>query len=456
MDIDRVRRVLVRLQPFVRENTIRRSRVERVLGALQDPPDLMRPEVERLLIKAGIRIEEDGLKQITPSLATGAPTNPARPAHGKAKASSQRIPKAKTKKTAPPGTSVADPNSTNWLVPTEGGHYKREAGPTASKTQPDIESAAHELERTTSASTPYSETDSVRGYLGVVGNVALLNAAEEAELGKRIEAGLFASFLLEGNRKITTAMRRDYRFIARQGARAKKHMIEANLRLVVSIAKRYTGNGLDFLDLIQEGNLGLIHAVEKFDYKKGYKFSTYATWWIRQSITRGIADKGRAIRLPVHMVEKVQRVWRLRDRMTNNGNPPTIGELSSVANLPPEQVLECLQLGRIDMLSLDAPIGFGEQTLGDLINQTSTELGPEDVAISDLLQDLIQDVLDTLDEREAGVVTLRFGLKDDQTRTLDEIGKIYGVTRERIRQIEKNALEKLRKNARTRELKPYH
>ncbi|WP_308161253.1 RNA polymerase sigma factor [Dietzia psychralcaliphila] len=454
MDLDRVRRLLVRLQPFVRDNAIRRSRIERVLGALQDPPDQVRPEVERLLAKAGIRIEEDLLVEIAPSPATRSKL--AKPTHGKAMSPSQRSLGAKTEKTVCSNSSVANPNRTGSVKSAGGGRSNPTAGHSALQTQSELESAALELERTTSASTPEFETDSVRTYLRAIGSVALLNAADEVELAKRIEAGLFASFLLEGNRKLTTAMRRDFRWIERHGARAKQHMIEANLRLVVSIAKKYVGNGLDFLDLVQEGNLGLIHAVKKFDYTKGFKFSTYATWWIRQSITRGIADKGRAIRIPVHMVEKVQRVWRLRDRMTSSGNPPSISELGSVADLTSEQVRECLQLGRIDMLSLDEPIGNGETTLGYFLDRGSDEPGPEEAVISDFLQDQIRLVLDTLSEREAGVISLRFGLSDDHSRTLDEIGQVYGVTRERIRQIEKKTMSKLRHQSRSQVLRPYY
>ncbi|WP_231263438.1 RNA polymerase sigma factor [Nocardioides alpinus] len=296
--------------------------------------------------------------------------------------------------------------------------------------------------------------DAVKDYLKQIGKVPLLNAEMEVELAKRIEAGLFAEKLARGAR-VSAQLFEELEWISCDGRRAKNHLLEANLRLVVSLAKHYTGRGMLFLDLIQEGNLGLIRAVEKFDYTKGYKFSTYATWWIRQSITRGMADQARTIRIPVHMVERIAKVWRIRQRMTVYGKPPNLYQLALAAELAEEQVMECLRLGPIHLASLDQPIGDGETTLGDLLDEDRREPGPHEQVEFALLQEQLHAVLDTLSEREAGVISLRFGLTYGEPKTLDEIGKVYGVTRERIRQIESKTLSKLRHRSRSQVLEGY-
>jgi RNA polymerase primary sigma factor len=304
-----------------------------------------------------------------------------------------------------------------------------------------------------------ASADSVRAYLKQIGKVALLNAEEEVELAKRIEAGLYAAERTrkaeEESEKLTTQMRRDLRWIIRDGERAKNHLLEANLRLVVSLAKRYTGRGMAFLDLIQEGNLGLIRAVEKFDYTKGYKFSTYATWWIRQAITRAMADQARTIRIPVHMVEVINKLGRIqRELLQDLGREPTPEELAKEMDITPEKVLEIQQYAR-EPISLDQTIGDeGDSQLGDFIEDSEAVVAVDAVSFS-LLQDQLQQVLQTLSEREAGVVRLRFGLTDGQPRTLDEIGQVYGVTRERIRQIESKTMSKLRHPSRSQVLRDY-
>ena len=297
-----------------------------------------------------------------------------------------------------------------------------------------------------------ASADSVRAYLKQIGKVALLNAEEEVDLAKRIEAGLYGAERLrqaeETAEKMSTQMRRDLRWIVRDGERAKNHLLEANLRLVVSLAKRYTGRGMAFLDLIQEGNLGLIRAVEKFDYTKGYKFSTYATWWIRQAITRAMADQARTIRIPVHMVEVINKLGRIqRELMQDLGREQTPEELEKEMDITPDKGLEIQQYAR-EPISLDQTIGDeGDSQLGDFIEDSEAVIAVDAVSFT-LLQDQLQSVLQTLSEREAGVVKLRFGLTDGQPRTLDEIGQVYGVTRERIRQIEAEALRKLRHRSR--------
>ncbi|WNV83722.1 RNA polymerase sigma factor [Umezawaea sp. Da 62-37] len=304
-----------------------------------------------------------------------------------------------------------------------------------------------------------ASADSVRAYLKQIGKVALLNAEEEVELAKRIEAGLYAAERVrraeDENEKLTPQMRRDLRWIVRDGERAKNHLLEANLRLVVSLAKRYTGRGMAFLDLIQEGNLGLIRAVEKFDYTKGYKFSTYATWWIRQAITRAMADQARTIRIPVHMVEVINKLGRIqRELLQDLGREPTPEELAKEMDITPEKVLEIQQYAR-EPISLDQTIGDeGDSQLGDFIEDSEAVVAVDAVSFT-LLQDQLQSVLATLSEREAGVVRLRFGLTDGQPRTLDEIGQVYGVTRERIRQIESKTMSKLRHPSRSQVLRDY-
>ena len=308
-----------------------------------------------------------------------------------------------------------------------------------------------------------ASADSVRAYLKQIGKVALLNAEQEVSLAKRIEAGLYATYRMEqmeeayaaGDKdaKLTPAVKRDLRAIARDGRKAKNHLLEANLRLVVSLAKRYTGRGMAFLDLIQEGNLGLIRAVEKFDYTKGYKFSTYATWWIRQAITRAMADQARTIRIPVHMVEVINKLGRIqRELLQDLGREPTPYELSKEMDITEEKVLEIQQYAR-EPISLDQTIGDeGDSQLGDFIEDSEAVVAVDAVSFT-LLQDQLQDVLHTLSDREAGVVKLRFGLTDGMPRTLDEIGQVYGVTRERIRQIESKTMSKLRHPSRSQVLR---
>ncbi|HWM40236.1 MAG TPA: RNA polymerase sigma factor, partial [Streptomyces sp.] len=286
--------------------------------------------------------------------------------------------------------------------------------------------------------------DPVKDYLKQIGKVPLLNAEQEVELAKRIEAGLFAEDKLAAADKLAPKLKRELEIIAEDGRRAKNHLLEANLRLVVSLAKRYTGRGMLFLDLIQEGNLGLIRAVEKFDYTKGYKFSTYATWWIRQAITRAMADQARTIRIPVHMVEVINKLARVQRQMLQDlGREPTPEELAKELDMTPEKVIEVQKYGR-EPISLHTPLGEdGDSEFGDLI-EDSEAVVPADAVSFTLLQEQLHSVLDTLSEREAGVVSMRFGLTDGQPKTLDEIGKVYGVTRERIRQIESKTMSKLR------------
>ncbi len=297
--------------------------------------------------------------------------------------------------------------------------------------------------------------DPVKDYLKQIGKVPLLNAEMEVELAKRIEAGLFSEEKLAKGGKISAKLLEELEWIADDGKRAKNHLLEANLRLVVSLAKRYTGRGMLFLDLIQEGNLGLIRAVEKFDYTKGYKFSTYATWWIRQAITRAMADQARTIRIPVHMVEVINKLARVQRQMLQDlGREPTPEELAKELDMTPEKVIEVQKYGR-EPISLHTPLGEdGDSEFGDLI-EDSEAIVPADAVSFTLLQEQLHAVLDTLSEREAGVVSMRFGLTDGQPKTLDEIGKVYGVTRERIRQIESKTMSKLRHPSRSQVLRDY-
>jgi len=297
--------------------------------------------------------------------------------------------------------------------------------------------------------------DPVKDYLKQIGRVALLNAELEVELAMRIEAGLFAEAKMNSGEKMERSFKRELEWIVEDGKRAKNHLLEANLRLVVSLAKRYTGRGMLFLDLIQEGNLGLIRAVEKFDYTKGYKFSTYATWWIRQAITRAMADQARTIRIPVHMVEVINKLARVQRQMLQDlGREPTPEELAKELDMTPEKVVEVQKYGR-EPISLHTPLGEeGDSEFGDLI-EDSEAIVPADAVSFTLLQEQLHSVLDTLSEREAGVVAMRFGLTDGQPKTLDEIGKVYGVTRERIRQIESKTMSKLRHPSRSQVLRDY-
>jgi RNA polymerase primary sigma factor len=297
--------------------------------------------------------------------------------------------------------------------------------------------------------------DPVRMYLKEIGKVPLLTAEEEVDLAKRIEAGLFASEKLATSKKLTPQMRRDLEWIERDGQLAKKKLVEANLRLVVSIAKRYVGRGMLFLDLIQEGNLGLIRAVEKFDYTKGYKFSTYATWWIRQAITRAIADQARTIRIPVHMVETINKLIRIQRQLLQDlGREPSPEEIAKEMDLTPDKVREILKVSQ-EPVSLETPIGEEEDShLGDFI-EDSDAVVPVDAASFILLQEQLDSVLHTLSDREKKVIQLRFGLTDGHPRTLEEVGREFGVTRERIRQIESKTLSKLRHPSRSQKLRDY-
>ena len=297
--------------------------------------------------------------------------------------------------------------------------------------------------------------DPVKDYLKQIGKVALLTAGQEVDLAKRIEAGLFSEEKLSAGRRISPKTSEELEWIREDGRRAKNHLLEANLRLVVSLAKRYTGRGMLFLDLIQEGNLGLIRAVEKFDYTKGFKFSTYATWWIRQAITRAMADQARTIRIPVHMVEVINKLARVQRQMLQDlGREPSPEELAIELDMTPEKVVEVQKYGR-EPISLHTPLGEdGDSEFGDLI-EDSEAIVPADAVSFTLLQEQLHAVLDTLSEREAGVVSMRFGLTDGQPKTLDEIGKVYGVTRERIRQIESKTMSKLRHPSRSQVLRDY-
>jgi RNA polymerase primary sigma factor len=297
--------------------------------------------------------------------------------------------------------------------------------------------------------------DPVKDYLKQIGKVALLNAAEEVELAMRIEAGLFAEDKLANSAAMPKELERELRWVARDGQRAKSHLLGANLRLVVSLAKRYTGRGMQFLDLIQEGNLGLIRAVEKFDYTKGFKFSTYATWWIRQAITRAMADQARTIRIPVHMVEVINKLARVQRQMLQDlGREPTPEELSRELDMTPEKVIEVQKYGR-EPISLHTPLGEdGDSEFGDLIEDTEAVV-PADAVGFTMLQKQLESLLDSLSEREAGVIRMRFGLGDGMPKTLDQIGDTFGVTRERIRQIESKTMAKLRHPSRSQSLRDY-
>jgi RNA polymerase nonessential primary-like sigma factor len=297
--------------------------------------------------------------------------------------------------------------------------------------------------------------DLVRVYLNGIGKTALLNAADEVELAKRIEAGLYAKHLLETRKRLGDNRKRDLAAVVRDGQTARIHLLEANLRLVVSLAKRYTGRGMPLLDLIQEGNLGLIRAMEKFDYAKGFKFSTYATWWIRQAITRALADQARTIRIPVHMVETINRLIKIsRQLLQELGRDPTVEEIASEMGLTPEKVREVIKISQ-EPISLETPIGEEEDShLGDFIEDQEA-VAPAEAASVMLLKEKMQDVLKNLTERERKVLVLRFGLEDGHQRTLEEVGQEFGVTRERIRQIEAKALRKLRHPSRGKALKDY-
>jgi RNA polymerase primary sigma factor len=401
------------------------------------------------------------------SAAVKAPAKKAAPAKGAAakaapaKKSAAKATKATAKTTAGPGAETADEavevETTDGAV--EGATAEGADSEESSEFTWDDEEESEALRQARKDAEMTASADSVRAYLKQIGKVALLNAEEEVDLAKRIEAGLYGAERLrqaeEAGEKLALQMRRDLRWIVRDGERAKNHLLEANLRLVVSLAKRYTGRGMAFLDLIQEGNLGLIRAVEKFDYTKGYKFSTYATWWIRQAITRAMADQARTIRIPVHMVEVINKLGRIqRELLQDLGREPTPEELAKEMDITPDKVLEIQQYAR-EPISLDQTIGDeGDSQLGDFIEDSEAVVAVDAVSFT-LLQDQLQSVLQTLSEREAGVVKLRFGLTDGQPRTLDEIGQVYGVTRERIRQIESKTMSKLRHPSRSQVLRDY-
>jgi len=327
---------------------------------------------------------------------------------------------------------------------------------------PDAESPAEELEREArerreedDAAKAGPTSDPVRLYLKEIGKVPLLSAAQEVDLAKAVEAGLFAVERLGASGALSEALRRDLQAVAVAGVLAKRSLVEANLRLVVSIAKRYVGRGMLFLDLIQEGNLGLIRAVEKFDYTKGYKFSTYATWWIRQAITRAMADQARTIRIPVHMVEQINKLTRVqREMLQELGREPTPEELAKELDMTPEKVVEIQGYAR-EPVSLETTIGDDQDSsLGDFIEDADAPVAAEVVSYG-LMQEQLGEVLRTLTDREAAVVKMRFGLVDGQPRTLDEIGREFGLTRERIRQIESKTLSKLRHPSRSQKLRDY-
>ena len=297
--------------------------------------------------------------------------------------------------------------------------------------------------------------DLVRVYLNGIGKTALLTAEQEVELAKRIEAGVFAQHVLESDAEMAPQRRKDLRMVVRDGGRARNHLLVANLRLVVSLAKRYTGRGMPLLDLIQEGNLGLIRAVEKFDYTKGFKFSTYATWWIRQAISRGMADQGRTIRLPVHLVEQVNKLSRLKRELHQQlGRDATLAELAHESGIPEEKIADLLDHAR-DPVSLDMPVGSDEEApLGDFIEDAEST-SAEAAVVAGFMHDDINRVLRTLDDREQTVVRLRYGLDDGRPRTLDEIGRHFGISRERVRQIERDSMAKLRVGDRSEALRSY-
>jgi RNA polymerase primary sigma factor len=334
--------------------------------------------------------------------------------------------------TAPPVEKPADDEAASWAL---GGD--EDDGPPAQ------------------ISTAGATADPVKDYLKLIGRVSLLKAIEEVTIAKRIEAGLFAQHKLDSGEKIAPKLKKELRWIAEDGQRAKQHLLEANLRLVVSLAKRHTGRGMPFLDLIQEGNLGLIRAVEKFDYTRGFKFSTYATWWIKQAITRAMADQSRTIRVPVHMVEVINKVARAQRTLSVDlGRAPTPAELAKDLDMTVEKLEEVQTFGR-EPISLHTPLGEdGGSEFGDLIEDTEAPVA-DDVVTYSFMQEQIRSVLDTLAERESGVIALRFGLRDGRPRTLEEISAVYGVTRERIRQIESKTMSKLRHPARSQSLRDY-
>jgi RNA polymerase primary sigma factor len=365
---------------------------------------------------------------------------PAAPMSAKAAAAAAKAAKAKDEAAAALADAALEASDTIFAEP---------AAPAAPVAEEDVPIALDEAP---------PGIDLVKAYLREIGRVALLTAELEVELAKRIEAGLYANEKLRqhdaGEAKVPAAMRRDLAEIVKDGEVAKRHLLEANLRLVVSLAKRYQGRGLDLLDLVQEGNLGLVRAVEKFDYAKGYKFSTYATWWIRQALQRALADQGRTIRVPVHMAELITKVTRTRRDLTQSlGREPLSEELGEPLGMTAEKVEEILRYGR-DTLSLHAPVGDDDAVLGDFIHDTDS-LDPQAAVEMQMLQGQLSEVLDSLPERSAIVMRMRFGLEDGRARTLDEVGRHLGLTRERIRQIERDTLAEIRAGGRADALREY-
>ncbi len=378
------------------------------------------------------------------------------------KAPASRATKAAGNGAAPAAEGTIGPDGKKVLPDIPDAEFEKDVATDPSLKEEEDESKGFVVSQADESDEPIQQVmvagataDPVKDYLKQIGKVPLLNAEMEVELAKRIEAGLFSDEKLAKGGKITPKALDELEWIAEDGRRAKNHLLEANLRLVVSLAKRYTGRGMLFLDLIQEGNLGLIRAVEKFDYTKGYKFSTYATWWIRQAITRAMADQARTIRIPVHMVEVINKLARVQRQMLQDlGREPTPEELAKELDMTPEKVIEVQKYGR-EPISLHTPLGEdGDSEFGDLI-EDSEAIVPADAVSFTLLQEQLHAVLDTLSEREAGVVSMRFGLTDGQPKTLDEIGKVYGVTRERIRQIESKTMSKLRHPSRSQVLRDY-
>jgi RNA polymerase primary sigma factor len=437
---------------------------------------------KKVSAKAETKKSETTKKAAARPAAKAAPAKPTAKAAAKPTAAKKAAPTPTTKKVASPSAKTATPAAAAKKA--AGGKKAAAADPTAAAETdgaaateppagdlPDEEPTelpeGEEAESFTisdedeedapaqQVATAGATADPVKDYLKQIGKVALLNAEQEVELAKRIEAGLFAEEKINSPEKFAPKLKKELDWIAEDGRRAKNHLLEANLRLVVSLAKRYTGRGMLFLDLIQEGNLGLIRAVEKFDYTKGYKFSTYATWWIRQAITRAMADQARTIRIPVHMVEVINKLARVQRQMLQDlGREPTPEELAKELDMTPEKVIEVQKYGR-EPISLHTPLGEdGDSEFGDLI-EDSEAIVPADAVSFTLLQEQLHAVLDTLSEREAGVVSMRFGLTDGQPKTLDEIGKVYGVTRERIRQIESKTMSKLRHPSRSQVLRDY-
>ncbi len=415
------------------------------------PEDVKQP-VKRATKKAAVAVvpspeEAADAEEAAPAKKAAAKKAPAKRAPAKKAAAKKAAPKASEDEVE--DLEVVEGDEPPAPAAAGAGEEQESAGFTVSDADDDDAPAQQVV-------TAGATADPVKDYLKQIGKVALLNAEQEVDLAKRIEAGLFAEERLNSpDLTLDPKSRRELEWIAHDGRRAKNHLLEANLRLVVSLAKRYTGRGMLFLDLIQEGNLGLIRAVEKFDYTKGYKFSTYATWWIRQAITRAMADQARTIRIPVHMVEVINKLARVQRQMLQDlGREPTPEELAKELDMTPEKVVEVQKYGR-EPISLHTPLGEdGDSEFGDLI-EDSEAVVPADAVSFTLLQEQLHQVLDTLSEREAGVVSMRFGLTDGQPKTLDEIGKVYGVTRERIRQIESKTMSKLRHPSRSQVLRDY-